>query len=518
MTRRVGLATTAALAGLLAGLPVPEAPGRPPAGPSYSPHGGAVLAVAFAPDGRALASGGADRSVRLCNVADGKELWRADDHDGRVSALAFAPDGRLLASAGGDGVIRLRDPATGRTLRECQGHGGWVLGVAFAPDGRTLASAGYDGVARLWDAATGRELRRFEGHDEAMSGVALTPDGGTLVTAGYDGCLRFWDVRTGKLRRQVQRVRRGEVTGVIICGRKPWVLSGAANGSLGRAGLDDDEAVFGGPARPSAVLSLGCSADGKVAAVGRKDGEVELIEVTTGRLITTAGGKPNEARDIPARFSRRDGGLGAVRALALAPAAANLAVGVGDGRLCVWSLRELLTPEPGLDRPDALWQALAEADPGTAYAAVTALAADPARAVPLLAQRLQVARPADADRVRALIAALGDDDFARRERASAELGRLVLEAEGLLRQAQQADPDLEVRVRLQRLLDSLEQPPCLNERLRWLRAVTALEQMDAPEAGALLRRLAQGRAGALLTEDAAAALARVEFRARKPGP
>jgi len=72
-----------------------------------------------------------------------------------VLAVAFAPDGRLLASAGADGMVRLWDPATGGQVRELTGHTGGVLAVAFAPDGRLLASAGADGTVRLWDPATG---------------------------------------------------------------------------------------------------------------------------------------------------------------------------------------------------------------------------------------------------------------------------------------------------------------------------------------------------------------------------
>ncbi|MEN3009382.1 MAG: trypsin-like peptidase domain-containing protein, partial [Candidatus Bipolaricaulaceae bacterium] len=145
--------------------------------------------VAFSPDGRTLASGSEDGTIKLWDVATGKDLRTLAGHRHAVTSVAFSPDGRTVASASrlwNDNTIKLWDVATGKELRTLAGHTDAVSSVAFSPDGRTLASGWEDGTIKLWDVATGKELRTLAGHTSGVNSVAFSPDGRTLASGSYD--------------------------------------------------------------------------------------------------------------------------------------------------------------------------------------------------------------------------------------------------------------------------------------------------------------------------------------------
>jgi hypothetical protein len=161
-------------------------------------HTSTVLCLAVAPDGKTLATGSWDHSVKVWDVASGKERRTLRGHTGLVHCVAFAPDGKVLASAGWDGVIRLWDVATGRERAAYWAHADErIHGLAFSPDGRTIASASMDRVVKLYELVSGTERAAYRATNGFAICLAFAPDGRTLAAGSERGSIYFWDLATG---------------------------------------------------------------------------------------------------------------------------------------------------------------------------------------------------------------------------------------------------------------------------------------------------------------------------------
>jgi RNA polymerase sigma factor (sigma-70 family) len=164
-----------------------------------------ITALTFSPDGKTLASAAADRTIRLWEVATGRERQAFPADSFAIGSLAFAPDGKSLAWANSAGLIRIWDLRTRKTAHGHVGHQGVVTSVALSGDGKTLITASADATIRFWETASGKELRRFEGHQGPIASIHLSRDGKKLASVSpSDKTVRVWELSTGK---DIQRFR-----------------------------------------------------------------------------------------------------------------------------------------------------------------------------------------------------------------------------------------------------------------------------------------------------------------------
>ncbi len=137
-----------------------------------------------------------ERSVRILDATTLAPAFALDPHERRIGALAFAPDGRHLATSGYDSVLRVWDLAERRVAYEYAGHDDDVSAVEFFPDGKHIVTGSFDASLRVWDLERAPVLVVGE-HGAWLDSLAFTPDGRRLVAGAHDGVLRLLDAGTG---------------------------------------------------------------------------------------------------------------------------------------------------------------------------------------------------------------------------------------------------------------------------------------------------------------------------------
>jgi WD40 repeat protein len=267
-------------------------------------HSAVVSSVAFSSDGRYAITGALDTTMKLWDVATGRELRTFAGHTDRVDAVAFSPNGRYAISGHYIGRMKLWDVLTGRELRTFSERSNKVSSVTFSPDGQYIVSGGWDKTLKLWDITTGRELRTFVGHSDKVRSVAFSPNGQYIISGGWDKTIRLWDVATGRqLRTFVGHI--DQVFSVTFSPDGRYILSGSLDNTMKiwDVATGRELRTFGYPKpvnSPSSLIDLSksifltvaFSPDGRhIISSGGGDCILKLWDVATGRELRTFDGR-----------------------------------------------------------------------------------------------------------------------------------------------------------------------------------------------------------------------------------
>jgi WD40 repeat protein len=222
-------------------------------------------------------------------------MLRLEGHKGKVHSLAFSRDGLTLASGSADRTIRLWDRASHSCRATLTGHRYAILGLAFSPDGGRLASASVDNTARLWDVAQGQQTEQLPG-TFSWTSIDWSPDG-NFVAAGSWG--RMWNRAEGRValwelsslrQSRMHGVLPGEVNAVAFSPDSRTVA--VAGTSIGAFLWDVDDDTTLPLLEQATVRSLAWSPDGQTLALARARA-VELWDVAAGRCRATLAGHEN---------------------------------------------------------------------------------------------------------------------------------------------------------------------------------------------------------------------------------
>ncbi|MCP4545534.1 MAG: diguanylate cyclase [bacterium] len=309
-------------------------------------HDDLVNTIAWSADGKLLASGSSDETVRVWDIGRGQEIRCFRGHTGPVYAVTWSAESKLVISGSDDRTIRTWDLSVDQEVGRFEGHGSPVSAVTLSPDGRMLASGSSDATVRVWAFATGEEIRRLEGHVSPVSAIAISPEGGTLAVSTKDNDVRFWRLESD------EEIDRSESPGVLSReDYQPLAIAMSPAGNKVAGGFEDGrirlwesdgirrsfKILRSFEAHSSYVLAIAFSPDGRLLASGSDDKIIRVWNVDGNTQKLQLNG--HEAKILTVAFN---------------PDGTTLASGSDDRTIRLWNLESATTVATFEGQPDAV--------------------------------------------------------------------------------------------------------------------------------------------------------------------
>ena len=295
-------------------------------------HSSPVSSIAFSPDGRYLASGSCDNTVKIWELSNNKflEIQTLKGHMNDVRSVAFSSDGIYLASGSWDNTVKIWELAYSnfREIQTLKAHSYAVYSLAFSTDGTYLASGSRDNTIKIWELSKSkfREIQTLKGHTNDVRSVAFSSNGKYLASGSWDNTVKIWELSNKKFSEiQLLKGHSSYVNSIAISPDGRYLASGSCDNTVKIWELSNNKflEIQTLKGHMNDVRSVAFSSDGEYLASGSGDNTVKIWELSNKKFseIQNLKGYTNDYRSIA--FSL-DGSY--------------LASGSGDNTVIIWEL------------------------------------------------------------------------------------------------------------------------------------------------------------------------------------